>query len=365
MRALQIEAEVAADAGDMEALERIKQEAKLGTTSDDPECRAIAMLTKGFCHLVGGELELATAAFAETEPRLHDLSLQAEHRRALNGLGMSLTALGKSDEAAEAMIEALSVARRLGDTVACCNTLGNLASLYQDLGWFEDAARCYRQALGRSDPLTVRVSAEVNADAARLAMTLGSWNEAFEFAEACEAAAKRSGLWRHIALARLTKADLHIAGGTEELAWPLVEDAVALAEGRSHLLADLAQYVRLRKHFAWRTQGSESKGTPTPSSSSAGYPRMTDRLEIAAFEEWLKRKTGQETAPSSPALTALVRTGYCGIVARLLALGVSLPGLPPKTPDEPSAILVARMFPHERRMQVPSAVADSPLIDVR
>ena len=360
VRALQVAAEVAADNGE---LERMKQAGVLAESLErstaDGECRALAALTRGFSRLVLGHLDQAAESFTESAAKLSALSLQVEYRRALNGLGISLTGLARYEEAVEALQRAVSISRQLGDAAACSNTLGNLASLYQDLGWFEAAAECYRSAFELQAQSTTRVTTELYADAARLALTLGNRHEAADFTAVCEASAQRSGLWRHIALSLLTTADFHIAEGADELAWPLVQEAVDLSKERSDLLADVGQFVRLQKHFLWKTQGPEAAMYLTVQGGRrGGYERHSDNLEIMAFDEWLARSTGRIPANAeSLALRMIVSKGLIGLIARLITAGALFPPLERALPGESSAQLVARAFPHARRDRVPFSVS--------
>lgn len=358
VRALQVRAEAAVDVGDLATLGQVREAASdLAARTDSIECRALAGTTRGYAAWVMGELHTAVKILSETAKLFERLSLHDDHRRVLNGLGICWTGLGSFDEAASSFRRAITVAERLGNPVASSNAWANLASLYHDFGMFQPAVEASRAALRSQAPSSVRIAAELFADVARLAMELGDPSEADHFCRACEAAALRSRLWRHAVLSLLTRADLCLASCTPELAWPLVERAIAITGDRDRTLSDCGQYERLRSHFLWVSQGYDAVRALGRPESGKHYWRMIDRLEVQAFEEWVCLLEGVDApSASTSTLSRIESSGMFGVLARLVSVGVRLPGVPEPMPGESSAQLVARLFPAPERVVVPIAV---------
>jgi hypothetical protein len=310
-------------------------------------------LTLGYTALVRGDLVNAAVQFAKAEPVLESLSLLVDLRRVLNGLGICHTGLGNTEKAIDAFTRAAEVAQRCGSAGA---SLANLASLYQDLGMFERACRCYRRAIDDTNPWDTRVYAEVHANLAWLALELGNLSEARYFTQMCADWARKSGLTRHAVLSLIVRADLHLAQTQHELAWPLVEEAIALTTQRHNDLFDRGAYVRLAKYFVWATQGYDSVMAWWGNGGIEQCVRIADKLEVAAFDEWLAAKAGSATPAAGTVVKAVTRHGLVGVIARLVAVGVAPPGLPRPLAGESSAQLMARVFPHPERERVPNSV---------
>ena len=155
----------------------------------------------------------------------------------------------------------------------------------------------------------------------------------------------------------LTRADLCLARSTPELAWPLVERATAITGDRARTLLDFGQYERLRSHFLWVSQGYDAVRALGRPESGERYWRLMDRLEVQAFEEWVCLLEGVDApSASTSTLSRIESSGMFGVLARLVSLGVRLPGVPEPMPGESSAQLVARLFPHHDHHPVPPSV---------
>src|SRR3989442_9201658 len=106
-----------------------------------------------------------------------------------------------------------------------------------------------------------RASVEAYSSIARLAVVLGSGEEADTAVQRCEEGAQRSGLWRHRVTALLTRSEIYLCNSQPKLAWPLVEQAAAITGDRGHLLPEAGLYARLQRKVYWVTGGYEAVPT--------------------------------------------------------------------------------------------------------
>src|SRR5207248_2110022 len=128
-----------------------------------------------------------------------------------------------------------------------------------DLAFFDSSVSSFRALLAPLEALSSpRASVEAYSSIARFALVLASVPEAERAVELCEAAARRSGLWRHEVTALLTRAELYLCKGEQQLAWPLVETAGVTTGDRSRLLPEAGGYERLQRQFYWATRGYEA-----------------------------------------------------------------------------------------------------------
>lgn len=359
VRALQLRAEVTAEAGDIKALlETRKCAARVAQTSGTDECRVLAGITTGFAALAGGELLIAAKIFRELAPLLAQLSLQGDYRRVMNGLGICLTGLCRFEEAVNAFGEAISVAQKLGNAVASGNSSSNLAWLYAEVGDFQRAAAHYQAAMAFFEQSqSPRLGAELYADVGRLAILLGNYREAAEAIDRCRVCAENTAFWQHRVQALLAQADLCLALKQPEAAWPLVEEALAETKTRYHLLPNSGQLLRLERHFILFTQGSDAWSAlpfPQPVGTLA---RRGELLEVRLLDEAVRLSFQPSATADRPALDEAFRFGLVGPLARILASHVEYPGLDQRLRGETIAQLVLRLFGRDSHQQVPTAVA--------
>jgi DNA-binding SARP family transcriptional activator/tetratricopeptide (TPR) repeat protein len=358
VRANYIRLEVTLDGGDLEArAETEALAARIAASGATPECVALANLTLGQGALTRGELLESAERLTDAAAVLQSLALLVELRLALNVLGICYKGLGRFGDATRTVSEAVAVAERCGHPGAIGHSRMVLANLYHDLAFFDSSAKCFHATLGPLQALaSARAAVEAYSSIARLAVTLGSEEEAESAAERCEDGARRSGLWRHRVTALMTRAEVHLSNSQPDLAWPLVEDAARIVGDRSHLLPDAGLYERLQRQFYWATQGYEalkSLDRPVP---TAMFDSLVDALEVRLFDEAVALIAGDEIEGRAPALEEAVTTGLLGPLARLLAVGVHHPGVPQRLPGESAAELIARVFPHPERTVVPRSI---------
>ena len=292
----------------------------------------------------------------EAAPVLESLALLVELRRVLNTLGICYKGLGRFGDAISTLSEAVAVAERCGHPAAIAHSCMCLANQYHDLAFFDSSVRCFRAMLAPLEALSSpRASVEAYSSIARLALVLASVPEAEKAVELCEAAAQRSGLWRHQVTALLTRAEIYLCKGQLELAWPLVEEALMTTGDRSHVLPEAGWCERLQRQFYWATRGYEAMKSlarvPT-----ALYDSLGEALEVRLFDEAAARNAGDQIEGGAPVLEEAVTTGLLGPLARLLAVGVHHPAVPQRLRGESAAQLLARVFPHPQRSVVPRSV---------
>jgi len=251
----------------------------------------------------------------------------------------------------------VAVAERCGHPAAIAHSRMCLANQYHDLAFFDASVRCFRALLAPLAALaSPRASVEAYSSIARFALVLASVPEAEKAVELCEAAAQRSGLWRHGVTALMTRAELYLCKGERESAWPLVEEAAVTTGDRSHLLPEAGLYERLQRQFYWATRGYEAMKSLARPVPTALYDSLGEAIEVRLFDEAAAHIAGDQMEGRAPALEDAVTTGLLGPLARLLAVGVHHPAVPPRLDGESAAQVIARVFPHAERAVVPRSV---------
>jgi tetratricopeptide (TPR) repeat protein len=357
-RALMIAAEAAWDRGDLVTLEAVSRRAdQLAATAADTHSAAVAIVARSYSQWGLGDFASTVRGLEAVIPIFKGLAMQNDLRQALNGLGVTFTSLGRFSEAIRAFQNAIEIAGLLGDELALALAWSNLGSLYTDLGWFNDAVRALRSAISAESPAQIRLGAEVYANAMWLAIHLGNLEEAEQFAEHCDREASRSHLWRHRALALLCRADLLLARGSPELAWPLVEQAIRVVGSKAHVLYDVGQYHRLALHFTWSTQGIAATRPWLNPVRRSNYRRVTDWLEIQAMAQWVLQHGGTDHPQALNAVvTEIETTGALGLLSRLIAVGCSPVPLAQAPKGEPPALILSRLYPSPQREHIPTSV---------
>jgi len=359
VRANYIQLEVSLDAGDLAARAKAASvAARIAASGATPESVALAGLTLGQVALSRGELVQGVERLTAAAPVLQSLGLLAELRLALHVLGICYKGLGRFDDATRTLREAVAVAERYGHPGAIGHSRTVLANLYHDFAFFDSSVSCFRATLAALAALaSPRAAVEAYSCIARLAVVLANWAEAEAAVERCKEGAQRSGLWRHRVTALSTRAEVYLGTSRPELAWPLVEEAAAIAGDRSHLLPDAGLYERLQRQFFWATRGYEALRSLARPIPTALYDSMVDALDIRLFDEAVALIAAEEGGGGrAPALEEAVTAGLLGPVARLVAVGVHHPAVPRRLNGESAAQLVARVFPHPERAVVPRSI---------
>jgi tetratricopeptide (TPR) repeat protein len=358
LRALQVTAEVAHDSADTATINRTRSDcARIATETKTPEIKASASMTQAFCAMVLGDYGVAAELFAAGAAGFRSLGRDIDLRRALNGLGMCLSTTGDSDGATGAFQEAVLLAEKIGDKHAESIQWDNLAVLYEDMGWFDRAAEAYRRALmvNGSAPAPPR-EAQILANAASLAVTLGNLQEARSCLDRAVSLARTSQLPGLTIATLVARSDLHVADSDHDSAWAWAEEAVILAAKHPDRARRIGDFERVRRHFVWATQGYDAFAALCRQTEAAQSEiRRSQELERLAFEEWVRQVEGCPSTETS-AIIELVHRKLFGAIAHLVALNVYPGFLPMRQPGETSAQLVIRAFPECRSGLVPKAV---------
>jgi tetratricopeptide (TPR) repeat protein len=265
---------------------------------------------------------------------------------------MCATALADLQAGVDAFKEALEIAERSGDDHLTAIFLGNLASLYEDFGYFDTASDCIAQAL-RVRLQTPRARAFLYARAAAIALSLGNPKQTFQFLEVAEAASIEAGISPHRAGVLVVHAEALISQDQHEAAWPLVDEAVNLMRPRACSSAELAGLELLRQHRILVTVGRKEMleaDLADRSRTRGAY----ETLEIEALHEWSAEQHGLQTGGAS-ILDRIKERGLFGLIAKLTSLHICPAGIN-VLDGESSAQLVARLFPEADRGKPPRAI---------
>lgn len=320
MRVLQISAEVLSDTGCTRAVKSLMAKAgEMQYSAGQPEVRSLAELTQAYCLLVAGAVEEAALRFNRATKTLKNLSLELELRQALNGLGITSYFMGAFQESIAAFREAVESASAIGDSVAAATSWSNLGAVYEDLGQSSTAQQCYEKALEHeavaSNP---RRAVEVNLNLASLMMVDGELDEAERYLDVAKRHVKKAALWWLANNLRLCEADLYLLRSNPKCAWPLVEEAQANTKGRVYLLSDMTRFERLARHHLWVMRGVRKMQQSTVTDNLAQRcVKLSGRLEILAFEQWIVATEGGKQENQIDALSELRTRNLDGVIKRI------------------------------------------------
>ncbi|MCH7876073.1 MAG: AAA family ATPase [Gemmatimonadetes bacterium] len=350
-RAVQISTEVASETGQSRMLRTARQlVAKLELRTQSTEGRGRALLTKGYWLLAAGELDHAATAFLDAIPLLRKAALEPERARALNGLGLCYISLGRHQQGQDILRQTLQVLENFGDRDHRGTIWNNLGVAYEEVGMIDAAAKCYDKAVVFDSVVaTPRRLAVSHTNAGDAAIILGDFQAAEEHLAQARAAADASGLWRLTTGVDLAEADLLIARGDTELAWPLVQRAVEVTRDRYRAIDARGRFKRLQLYHVWSTQGRKAAANSIRASGSLeDGSRLADRLEVAAFCEWVEASVTEEPQ-HSPVLAEIAAAGLFGVIARLAAVHIILEERVSPLPGESCAAMLDRVFPVNAR----------------
>ena len=185
-----------------------------------------------------------------------------------------------------------------------------------------------------------RTRAVVFTRAASLSIPLGQLQVARTFLDEASAAAQEAGVWMYQVGVLTVRAELFIAEGQQELAWPLAEEAIRITRTHACVPAELAGLERLRRQWVLATRGLE--GLSQSVNDNRQMVRVAERLELEALNDWANMKSGNEIP--SRALRELTARKLYGVIAKLISLRVFPGELPSALSGETSAQLTARLF---------------------
>jgi tetratricopeptide (TPR) repeat protein len=362
LRSLLVSAEVASTEADWSVVKSIDATAAtMAESADDALIRASATVASAFCSMALGKSRAAAQRFSRAAADFRALRHDTELRRALNGLGMCQTSIGEWGGAASSFREAISLASQIGDLYGERILWDNLAVLYEDLAWFEEAVEARRRAfqISQAVPLPTR-DIVLLANASSLAVTIGSFLEASHFLERALGLAQQIRTPRLNVTVLVAMTNLQIARGSYSSAWAWAEEAIATASKHSIDPFSVADLERVRRHFLWATRGYDAMARATTKDDHRHATlRESQRLELMAFSEWIDLQEHRGSA-SSVALDQMIERGVFGAIAHLVALNTYPGKLPARAEGESSAQLVIRSFPASRQRPVPEAVGAPP-----
>lgn len=353
IRAAQVNAEAASEIGLMPELEKARLTAwEIAATTSDDELRARAGLTEGYCDIMSGNVERAAGSFKESAAIFEAHSVSIDLARAHNGHGMCALATGSVNEALDAFSMALRTAHALGDIDRLANVWGNLGVAYELVGDFRDASSCYDKAVAFAEEAgNPRRLAEALLNAADLCLVYGTLDEMERRIRRAAQAATESQLWRFRVKADMAMADMWLARGEPELAWPIVERTIRASRGWTRPPDFAGRYRRLQKHYSLAASDENhitSSGEGRRAELKDSALQIADRLEIAIFDEWAEHQFfGRPLAGKAARLAA--GKGFYGVLARLIAVGVTPALKLRKTDSETTVQLLERAFPLDRR----------------
>ncbi len=118
------------------------------TTAHGWPAHAVLLAATLFRYLVGGHYTDALTVHRHARDAARQAGDRAGEAQALHGLGTVHLRLGRHEQAADQLQQALALFRQAGDRVGQARALGNLGTAEQRLGRYGSAVGHYRQALG-------------------------------------------------------------------------------------------------------------------------------------------------------------------------------------------------------------------------
>ncbi len=357
LTALHLAAEIAYESSNLHEVSDIGRVTEsMAVSSSDASIRASALLTFAFCRLVLGLYDTAATAFDEAAQLFRQSMRALDLRVALTGLAICDTNVGRFEEAERSLTEARSISQRIGNESFEALALNNLGVIHEDTGRFSAAIETYGQCmeLVSRNPHNRRI-AQVYSNAAGLALSLGALGEADRLLETSEDAARKCDgeiVYREVLLAR---ADYCLACQEPERAWSIVERLVAQVKQRPFLGGAAGHFERLRLHYVWSTKGLAGLRSLSPARLEGMGNGLASRLEVRAVEEWINLREAPANDRGN-AVEEICSKGLWGVLARLIAIGVILPGLPTPVRGETPAKVVARVYKCGGGLPVPESV---------
>jgi tetratricopeptide (TPR) repeat protein len=341
-------AQAAAEAASEMALpEMLTRAVQLTTTlaqnSPSGSARALALLTSAFSLLVSGSFEDALEAFTKSADLL-------ELARALNGQALCWMYMGQHLEALRPLLEALSVAAKLNDVAHAVGLISNLGVAYEDVGMFTEAEECYQRTVRSLTDKQPRAATIAHVNVAHINLIRGNLEASASALALAKDTAEKGRSWRLSALAAFGQADLLLALGEPERAWPLVTQAAAQTWGRERSIDTNGKTIRLTLHCGMATTGpSRLTALVDDLGTRRATLRLSDSLEVAGFLAW----AAENGAISE---TVVERNGFrldynqlLGPIGALSAVGIAPSAVWTRVCGESALEMVERVVPRSRR----------------
>ena len=361
MRALQIGAEAAAEAGDFEELSDITNEVKqIRASTNHPHTEALTDLTIGYSSLVSGSPLLAVEHFRALLAAADPASLERERRRAYTGLGWAHWILGRGAEALQLFRQSAAIAEQINDVHGIVSSWSNIGSLTDDLGMFTSSADAYRRALhfATLEP-NPKSLADLHIDIAGLEITLGHLESAAAHLNKAIKYAETAAHPRILGMVWIVQVDLHLAHSEFDAAWRALEEAEHAWIGRD-LLDNVGRYDRVRAHYYLDRYGyKEMRRLRHEQLTAHRSESVCNRIQFGLFEEWAAHQAGCELDRPWTAVRDAVALGFIGLIGSAAAVGIVPHELPQRHRRESGARYVTRVFPEAGLEEVPAEIDDS------
>jgi len=324
-KAAQAAAEAASEMAMPEMLARaVELTTTLAQKSESESTRALALLTRAFSLLVSGNFEEALAAFTKSAGLLREIRSEAELTRALNGQALCQMYIGQHQGAVAPLLEALSVAAKLNDLTHGVGLMSNLGVAYEDIGMFTEAEECYLATVRALTDKQPRAATIAHANVAHISLIRGDLEACAAALVLAKDAADKSQAWRMTALAAFGQADLLLALGEPERAWPIVMQAASQTWGRERSIDTNGKTVRLTLHCALATIGpSRLAALLNELEAKRATLRLTDSLEVAGFLAWATQNGAISESAVRRSGFSLDQGQLLGPIGALSAVGIT------------------------------------------
>jgi DNA-binding SARP family transcriptional activator/tetratricopeptide (TPR) repeat protein len=333
LTALQLLAELAAEAGSMDRLASLQAMCEGLSNSENVSHAARAALSLGFMALAQGQFERAQNIFSEASQTIRGGECHVPVRwRLLSGLSLTQTCLGDY-AGAEATLAALEESASAVPGERSPILWSNIAVFHQEMGRFGRAAIYFDRAIrALTDFPSPREHAVVLSSAASFAMDLGY----HDLADSCLLRAEAATTASHIARDRLdtllVRADFYLTRREYELAWILMQDSVVPMGDRAYAIGESARHERLARHLTYALSGMDAYcSARTQRAGLVKLLPMHGRVELACLDDWISERERCLGTRTSSALERAISGGFLGVVFHLAAVGC-LPNFPASGP---------------------------------
>jgi tetratricopeptide (TPR) repeat protein len=332
---------------------------ELAFRSTNQDTRARAFLTSGFCLLMSGEFDRGLAAFIESSTLLRATCSDVQLARALNGQALCQIYMGRHVKAVAPLASALKVSHKLNDVGHRATLLSNLGVTYEELGMFAEAETCYLEAIATLAERHPRSAIISHINRAHIALVRGNLpHAAAALAVAKEFASDGQGL-RLSTLVDFGQADLLLALGEPERAWPIVARAATHVWGKERSMDTNGKTIRLTLHCALATGGPLKLASLVEELGHAPRPlRLADRLEVAGFLEWAVRQGVLDAEIVRRVGLEIQQGELLGPIGALAAIGTPPSEEWTPLPDESAERMLERLVPRNQRASVMPAVEE-------
>ena len=291
----------------------------------DINASLMATFTKGFCDLFLLESTRALSSFRESA-RLGaaDRANKALLSFAYSGIGIALLYLCRLNEAQEAFLHALKLARMVGDDARASTMASNLCIVEGGLGDYEESIR-HGQMSGRWVAMSSRgpILGGTHTNLADVYILTGRVDLALQCLEVSEASLGPRSRWRDRCAIVTCRAALALVQGNLNLALDLIGQVEHLARGREDAFP-LPGPMWKFKLFRAAHLGSPKEALASASSVCTVLRAKCPfhYLDVLAVKAWLERRVfGRQTEETIGELEIFKTLGIPGKKALLTAQG--------------------------------------------